>query len=78
MATTHQKDNIVWIYTGTEASVLLLKARLEEAGITSLIKDDSSSAFLGVVPGVIDLYIEEKDVNAAKPIVDEFNLINNE
>jgi hypothetical protein len=66
------KGDIIRIYTGTEASVILLKARLGEEGIPSLIKNDSSFAYLGAAPGVVDLYIEEKDSEIAFRILKEF------
>lgn len=66
------KENIVRIYTGTEVSSILLKALLEESGIPSIIKNDASSAFMGAVPAVVDLYIEEKDIGKAKPLLIEF------
>lgn len=68
----NDEDNIVRIYSGTEASVLILREMLEEAGVPSLIKNDSSSAFLGAVPGVVDLYIEEKDLKRASPLIEDF------
>jgi hypothetical protein len=68
----NDEENIVRIYSGTEASVLILKALLEEAGVSSLIKNDSSSAFLGAVPGIVDLYIEKKDLKRARPLIEDF------
>lgn len=68
----NDEDNIVRIYSGTEASVLILKAMLEEAGVPSLIKNDSSSAFLGAIPGIVDMYIEEKDLKRASPLIEDF------
>jgi Putative prokaryotic signal transducing protein len=65
-------ENIIKIYSGTEASVIMLRARLEEAGIPSLVKNDSSFAFLGTSPEIVDLYIEKKDVEDAFPIIKEF------
>jgi hypothetical protein len=70
------KDTLIRIYTGTEASVIILRARLEEEGILSLAKNDSSFAFLGASPEVVDLYIEKKDVKNAIPIIDEFKNLN--
>lgn len=68
----NENDNIIRVYSGTEASVIILREMLEEAGISSLVKNDSSSAFLGTVPGIVDLYIEEKDLISAGPLLDDF------
>jgi hypothetical protein len=45
---------------------------LEETGISALIKNDSSSAFFGASPPVIDLYIQESDLKDAEPVISEF------
>jgi len=65
-------DNLIKVFTGDEASAILLKSRLEETGVSALIKNDSSSAFFGAVPSVIDLYIQESDLKKAKPMISEF------
>ena len=65
-------DNLIKVFTGDEASSILLKSRLEESGISALIKNDSSSSFLGVVALSVDLYIQEADLNRAKPMITEF------
>jgi Putative prokaryotic signal transducing protein len=64
---------MIKVFVGSEASAILLKARLEEAGVKVLIKNDSSSAFLGVAPDVVDLYIEDMDIEVAEPIIREFH-----
>jgi hypothetical protein len=65
-------DNLIKAYAGNEASVLLLKARLEEAGISALIKNDYSTAWYLAVPPAIDLYIQESDLKEAGPIIRDF------
>jgi hypothetical protein len=67
-----KKNNLIKVFTGPEASTILLKARLEETGISALIKNDSSSAFFGASPPVIDLYIQESDLKDAEPVISEF------
>jgi len=39
-------NDLIKVYSGTEATVILIKSRLEETGISSIIKNDSSEAFL--------------------------------
>jgi hypothetical protein len=69
-------NNLIRVFTGTEVLVILLKERLEEVGISALIKDDFQSGitvgFVGGVPSAIDLYIQESDLLEAEPIINEF------
>ncbi|MBK9391477.1 MAG: DUF2007 domain-containing protein [Bacteroidetes bacterium] len=67
-----QSNRLIKVFVGTESSAMLLKSRLEEGGIESLIKNDSSLAYMGNVPAVVDLYIAESDLNKAAPVIDEF------
>ena len=69
-------NNLIRVFTGTDVLVYLLKERLEEVGISALIKDDFQSGinvgFVSGVPSAIDLYIQESDLKEAEPIVNEF------
>jgi hypothetical protein len=65
-------DNLIKVFFGVEASALLLKGLLEEAGIPVLLKNDSASAFLGVLPQEFDLYIQEADFGDAEPLINDF------
>jgi hypothetical protein len=71
-----EEKKLVWIFTGTEISVILLKGELEENGITALIQNDYQSGifagFSGGVPSAIDLYVQESDLFQAEPIVNDF------
>lgn len=64
-----EKENLIKVFAGAESAVILLKTRLEETGIKCIIKNDSSDAFLGTAPQVIDLYINGEDIIKAKPII---------
>ena len=66
------KDNLIKVFFGVEATALLLKGLLEVAGISVLMKNDSASAFLGVLPQEFDLYIQEMDFVDAEPIITDF------
>jgi hypothetical protein len=72
------KEDLTKIYTGVEASVVLLKARLQEVGISSLYKNDSSDAWLGTAPSMFTLYIEKSDVAKAEPFIRDFISANKE
>ena len=75
-------NNLIRVFTGTEVLVYLLKERLEEVGISALIKDDFQSGitvgFVSGVPSAIDLYIQESDLEKAEPILKEFAQDNEE
>jgi hypothetical protein len=60
------------VFSGSEATSILLKNRLEEIGIDAIIKNDSPDAFFGVSPRVVDLYIEKGDFERAGRIVQDF------
>ncbi len=77
-----KENNLIRVFTGTEVLVYLLKERLEEVGVSALIKNDFQSGItVGLVSGVpsaIDLYIRESDIIEAEPIINEFILDNPE
>lgn len=64
-------EALIRVFTGSETSAILLRSRLEEAGISSIIKDDSSEAFLGIATQMRDLYIRNADLEKAKPLLAE-------
>lgn len=63
---------LIKVFTGNETSVAILTGRLEEAGIPSLVKNDSFKAYLGVIPQAVDLYIKESDLPIAELLINEF------
>ncbi len=69
-------DKIVRVFSGSEVSVILLKAKLEEAGVSAIIQNDFQSGiaagFAGSTPTGVDLYIREGDLTLADPILSEF------
>ncbi len=73
-------NNLIRVYSATELTVNLLKAELENAGISSMIRNDFNSGvsagFSGGVPSSIDLLIQEVDLEKAEPIVSEFRKTN--
>jgi hypothetical protein len=66
------KEDLVKIYTDVEASVILLKARLQEVGITSMYKNDFSDAWIGTAPSMFTLYIQKSDFVTAEPLIRDF------
>lgn len=68
-----KEENLIKVFTGPEATAMLLMQRLEETGIESLIKNDSNLGYLGAVPQLMDLYIFEEDLDKAMPLIEEMN-----
>lgn len=70
------EDQLVRVFSGSEVSVILLKAKLEEAGVSAIIQNDFqsglSAGFAGSTPTGVDLYIREGDLTLAEPILSEF------
>ena len=75
-----ENSNLIRIYSGTELTVNLLKDELEKFGIPGMIQNDFNSGisagFSGGVPSSVDLFIQERDLAKAEPIVSEFREIN--
>lgn len=67
-----EDNKLIKVYTGTEASALVLMARLGETGISPLIKNDFSDSWLLTAPSIVTMYIRKSDFKEAEPIVREF------
>lgn len=65
-------EELFKVYSGNEGSVLLLKEKLENIGVSVIMKNDSSDAFLGTSPVIIDLYINRSDAPGAIEMINEF------
>jgi len=74
------QSKFIRVFAGSEITVNLLKAELEQAGIMSnVVNEYEESNFRGFSTGTpysVDLYILDTDLEKAKPIVDEFLKIN--
>jgi len=71
-------EDLLKVYTGNEASAILLKEKLKETGVTAMIKDDSINAFWGAAPVMTDLYIRKSDISKSIEIINEFIKSNTE
>jgi hypothetical protein len=69
-------DKLVRVFSGSEVSVILLKAKLEDAGVSAIIQNDFqsglSAGFAGSTSTGVDLYIREGDVALAERMLQEF------
>jgi len=63
---------LICVFSGTEASVQLLKGKLDMAGIACEIRRDSNAGTWGVVPGNVVLCVESSKRKEAEPVIYEF------
>lgn len=75
--TKNADSSLVRAFSGEQHEVAHLKAILEENGIAAMIQNDfQSGALAGFSAGsssAIDLFIQEKDLEKAKGIIEDFN-----
>ena len=67
---------LVKIYSGSEVMVLALTAKLQEAGIEYLVKNNTQSAIaagFGVIGTANELFVDEANAEKANSIVKDFN-----
>ncbi|PKP46366.1 MAG: hypothetical protein CVT94_15030 [Bacteroidetes bacterium HGW-Bacteroidetes-11] len=74
------ESKLIRVFAGSEITVNLLKAELEQEGIPSnVVNEYEQSNFRGFSTGTpysVDLYILDSDFEKAEPIVKEFLKIN--
>jgi len=66
-----KKEQLIKVFAGSEQTAILLKDRLEQIGVESIIKNDSSDAFFGQAPQIVDLYIGKTNIEKAQQIIQE-------
>lgn len=70
-------NDLILVFTGDEVTVQHLRGELEAISVKVHIQNDFaagvSAGFAVGVPTAIDLYIREKDMEKAAPVVKEFN-----
>jgi len=67
-----EENMLVRVYSGNEVKVNMLKSRLEIAGITATIRNDSNDSFLQGIPVAVDIYIQQSDLKKADQIISKF------
>ncbi len=70
----NESNKLTRAYSGTEITASILKDTLEQAGIGAVLKNETESGRVAGfgTPGGCDVYVMEKDVEKATPIVEEF------
>lgn len=68
-------DDLVRIFSDTELTVTHLKNLLADSGIESMVKNDFesgvSAGFVAGTTSTVDLYVLEKDLELARPVVEQ-------
>jgi Asp/Glu/hydantoin racemase len=67
-----EDERLISVYTGNEASAILLKNRLDMMGISAIVRKASNAGTWGVVADNIELFIVSDDKERAQPIINEF------
>jgi len=70
-------EDYVKIFSGSFIIVQLVVDRLQSAGISAVVKDESESGrlagFASSIPGFQELFVSSDEVDLAVPIVEEVN-----
>lgn len=71
-----KKDGYVYLYSGSEVRVILLKGLLEDKGIQTLVQNDYqsgiSAGFAGGSVNTIRLKVHPSDLEKAQGILEDF------
>ena len=63
------------VYTGSFVIAKLIISRLEEIGISPVVKDETESGrlagFGAAIPGTQELYVHEDELDTAVPLIEE-------
>lgn len=71
----NDKYKLIRVFSGSKIDVELLRNQLEDIGIESMIKDDfleaAHAGFGAGIPGLVDLYVFDKDVDKAMTFIEK-------
>jgi hypothetical protein len=64
------------VFSGSEILALALQERIEEIGITTVIRNNNQSNVLPSIDNAkaVELFIQETDFSKANPVIEEFRL----
>ncbi len=64
------------VFSGSEILALALQERIEEIGITTVIRNNNQSNVLPSINNTkpVELFIQETDFSKANPVIEEFRL----
>ena len=64
------------VLSGSEILALALQERIEEIGITTVVRNNNQSNVLPSIENAkaVELFIQETDFSKANPVIEEFRL----
>ena len=64
------------VFSGSEILALALQERIEEIGITTVVRNNNQSNVLPSIENAkaVELFIQETDFSKANPVIEEFRL----
>ncbi|MES2544156.1 MAG: DUF2007 domain-containing protein [Bacteroidota bacterium] len=65
------------IFSGTEILALALQQKIEDIGVTTVLKNNiqsAKSAGFGTSGQAVELFIQEVDFGKANPVIEEFRM----
>mgnify|MGYP003608823152 FL=1 len=68
---------LIKIFSGSEIIAMALDAKLQEKGITTLVKNNLQSARVagfGNTDLAVEIFINESDKEKSEPIIDDFKM----
>ncbi len=68
---------LIKIFSGSEILALALQAKIEAAGVNTVVKNNIQTALnigLGHLGQAVEVFIQETDFNKANPVIEEFRM----
>jgi hypothetical protein len=65
------------VFSGSEILALALQAKIEEIGVSTVVKNNIQSATLGGFGNLgqaVEVFIQETDFAKANPVIEEFRM----
>lgn len=65
------------VFSGSEILAMALQAKIEDAGIKTIVKNNTQSAIasgFGTLGTAVEVFIDEKDAAKAEKIIEDFKM----
>lgn len=64
------------VFSGSEILALALQQKIEEIGVTAVIRNNNQSSVLPSIENkkAVELFIQEIDFSKANPVIEEFRM----